>query len=106
MANLRQDRPFDSTTEQTGKVTEEATRATRNVADFSERAARTNLEVFQSGMETARHVWESSAELTSSFTRRTTDEFGRALGLAGGGTEEPRSRRPAMFRRLRKRAKL
>jgi hypothetical protein len=44
--------------------------------------------MFQSGMETARHVWESSAELTSSFTRRTTDEFGRALGLAGGGTEE------------------
>jgi hypothetical protein len=93
MANLRQDRPFESTTEQaTGKVTEEATRATRNVADFSERAARTNLDMFQSGMETARHVWEASAELTSSFTRRTTDELGRALGLAGGETEETAQR--------------
>jgi aminoglycoside phosphotransferase family enzyme len=89
MANPRQDRSIESATEQAGKVTEEeATRATRNVADFSERAARTNLDMFQSGMETARHVWESSAELTSSLTRRTTDEFGRALGLAGEGTEE------------------
>ncbi len=88
MANPGQDRPFESTTEQTGKITEETTRATRNVADFSERAARTNLDVFQSGMETARHVWQSSAELSSSLTRRTTDEFGRVLGLAGGGTDE------------------
>jgi hypothetical protein len=89
MANPRQDRSIESATEQAGNVTEqEATRAPRNVADFSERAARTNLDMFQSGMETARHVWESSAQLTSSFTRRTTDEFGRALGLAGEGTEE------------------
>ena len=92
MANPRQDRPFESTTEQTGKVTEEATRVTRNVADFSERAARTNIDMLQSGMETARHIWELSSELTSSLGRRTTDEFGRALGLAGGGTDETTQR--------------
>ena len=92
MANPRQDRPFESTTEQTGKVTEEATRVTRNVADFSERAARTNIDMLQSGMETARHIWESGSELTSALGRRTTDEFGRALGLAGRETDETAQR--------------
>ena len=66
---------------------EEATRATRNIADFSERAARTNVDMLHSNMETARHIWESSAELTSSLAKRTTDQFGRALGLAGGETD-------------------
>jgi len=85
MANPRhQGRTFEASTEQVEHmVGEEATRATRNIADFSERAARTNVDMLQSGMETARHVWESSAELTSSLAKRSADQFGRALGLAG-----------------------
>ncbi len=43
--------------------------------------------VLHGNMETARHIWESSAELTSSLAKRTTDQFGRALGLAGGETD-------------------
>jgi phasin family protein len=89
MANPRQqERSFESSAEQVEhKVAEEATRASRNVADFSERAARTNVDMLQSGMETVRHIWQSSAELTSSLAKRSTDQFGRALGLAGGESD-------------------
>ncbi len=89
MANPRhQERSFEASTEQVEhKMGEEATRATRNIADFSERAARSNVDMLHSNMETARHIWESSAELTSSLAKRTTDQFGRALGLAGGETD-------------------
>ena len=86
MANPRhQERSFELSAAQVEyKVEEEATRATRDIADFNKRAARTNVDMLQSGMETARHIWESSAELTSSLAKRSTDQFGRALGLAGG----------------------
>ena len=89
MANPRhQERSFESSAAQVEyKVEEEATRATRDIADFNKRAARTNVDMLQSGMETARHIWESSAELTSSLAKRSTDQFGRALGLAGGETD-------------------
>jgi Phasin protein len=89
MANPRhQERSFEASAEQVEhKVGEEAARATRNIADFNERAARTNVDMLQSGMETARHIWESSAELTSSLAKRSTDQFGRALGLASGETD-------------------
>jgi phasin family protein len=89
MANPRhQERSFESSAEQAErKLGEEATHATRNIADFNERATRTNVDMLQSGMETARHIWESSAELTSSLAKRSTDQFGRALGLAGGETD-------------------
>ena len=60
---------------------------TRNIADFTERATRTNVDMLQSGMETARQIWASSAELTSSLAKRSTDQFGRALGLAGSDTD-------------------
>ena len=89
MANPRhQERSFELSAAQVEyKVEEEATRATRDIADFNKRAARTNVDMLQSGMETARHIWESSAELTSSLAKRSTDQFGRALGLAGGETD-------------------
>jgi phasin family protein len=96
MANPRQqERSFESSAEHVEhKMGEEATRASRNVADFSERAARTNVDMLQSGMETARHIWQSSTELTSSLAKRSTDQFGRALGLAGetGATAQQASR--------------
>jgi hypothetical protein len=38
-------------------------------------------------METVRHLWQSTAELTSSLANRATDQFGRALGVGGGETE-------------------
>src|SRR5262245_65016804 len=41
----------------------------------------------ESGMETVRHLWQSTDELTSSFANRSTDQFGRAIGVAGGETE-------------------
>jgi len=88
MANPRQhERPFESADQAERKIAEEANRATRNIADFSEHAARTNVDMIQGGMETARHLWQSTAELTSSIASRATDQFGRALGLAGGETE-------------------
>jgi len=89
MANPRQhEQPFESAIEQPKrKIAEEANRATRNIADFGEQAARTNVEMVQEGMETARHLWQSTAELTSSLANRATDQFGRALGVAGGETE-------------------
>ena len=97
MANPRhQERSFESIAEQSErKLGEEATHAThniadhatRNIADFTERATRTNVDMLQSGMETARHIWASSAELTSSLAKRSTDQLGRALGLAGGDTD-------------------
>jgi hypothetical protein len=47
MANPRQhERPFESATDlPERKIVEEATRATRNIADFGEQAARTNFEM-------------------------------------------------------------
>ncbi len=89
MANPRhQERSFESSAEQVEhKVGEEASRATRSIADFTDRTARTNVDMLQSGMETARHIWQSSAELTSSLAKRSTDQFGRAVGLAGGETD-------------------
>ncbi len=89
MANPRhQERSFEATAEQAErKLGEEATYATRNIADFNERATRTNVDMLQSSMETARHIWASNAELTSSLAKRSTDQFGRALGLAGGDTD-------------------
>src|SRR5262245_10327351 len=89
MANPRQqERPFESSTEQAErKIADETNRVTRNVADFGEHAARTNVDMIQGGMETARHFWQSTAELTSSIASRATDQFGRALGAAGGETE-------------------
>jgi len=89
MANPRQhERPFESATDLPDrKIAEEANRVTRNIADFGEQAARTNIEMVEGGMETARQFWQSTAELTSSLANRTTDQFGRALGVAGGETE-------------------
>jgi phasin family protein len=89
MANPRQhERPFESSPEQAErKIADEANRVTRTVADFGEHAARTNVDMIQSGMEIVRHLWQSTAELTSSFANRATDQFGRALGVAGGETE-------------------
>jgi len=86
MANPRhQERPFESSGDQVErKMAEEANRVTRNIADFGEHAARTNVDMIQGGMETVRHLWQSSAELTSSLADRATDQFGRALGIAGG----------------------
>jgi phasin family protein len=83
MANSRhQERSFESSAAQVEyKVGEEATRATRDIADFNKRAARTNVDMLRSGMETARHLGVE-AELTSSLAKRSTDQFGRALGLA------------------------
>ncbi len=99
MASPRhQERSFESTAEQAErKVGEEATHATRNIADFNERATRTNGDMLQSGMETARHIWASSAELTSSLAKRSTDQFGRALGLAGGDTDVTASKHLVIF---------
>jgi hypothetical protein len=90
MANPRQhERPFESSADQPErKIAEEANRTTRNIADFGEHAARTNVDMVQSGMETVRHLWQSTAELTSSLAGRATDQFGRAIGMAGGETEE------------------
>jgi phasin family protein len=86
MANPRQ--PFESSTEQVErKIADEANRVTRNVADFGEHAARTNADLIQSGMETVRHLWQSTAELGSSFANRATDQFSRAFGVAGGEAE-------------------
>jgi phasin family protein len=89
MANPRQhERPFESSADQPErKIAEEANRATRNLADFGEHAARTNVDMIQGGMESARHLLQSTAELTSSLASRATDQFGRALGVAGGETE-------------------
>ena len=58
MANPRhQERSFESSAAQVEyKVGEEATRATRDIADFNKRAARTNVDMLRSGMETARHL--------------------------------------------------
>ena len=88
MANPRHQEQGSQSAEQSEhKVAEEATRATRNIADFGARAASTRADMLQSGMETVRHIWESSAELTSSLTKRTSDQFGRTLGLAGGESD-------------------
>jgi phasin family protein len=87
MANPRQ-QPFESSAEQPErKIAEEANRASRNIADFSEHAARTNVDMIQGAMETVRHLWQSTAELTSSFASRATDQFGRVIGVAGGETD-------------------
>jgi phasin family protein len=94
MANPRhQERSFEASAEQVEhKAGEEAARATRNIAGFNERAARTNVDMLQSGMETARHIWESSAELTSSLAKRSTDQFGRAPSGETDGTAQQASR--------------
>ena len=78
MANPRQS--FESSAEQAErKIADEANRMTRNLADFGEHAARTNADMIESGMETVRHLWQSTAELGSSFANRATDQFGRAF---------------------------
>lgn|SRR5215467_13870563 len=104
MTNPRQDKQsqdkqnqdkqnFESSIEEaTRKMNQESTRATRNIADMSERAARANVEMFHDNMEMARWFWQmeiarcfwqSTADLSSSITTRSADHFGRALGLTG-----------------------
>jgi Phasin protein len=75
-----------SVQEATRKISEQTSRTTRDMAEMGEHTARTNVELLQSGMETARHLWQSSTDLSSSLATRTAEQLGRSLGLAGDET--------------------
>jgi hypothetical protein len=73
--------------EAASRMSDQANRAANITADMAEQTARANAQLLQNGMETARQFWQCGSDLTASLAKRSAEQFGRSLGLAGHETE-------------------
>jgi phasin family protein len=83
MANPRQD-----VQESSRKVADETSRAATRTAEAGERAARAGSAAVQRSAETAQQAWESGSDVMAEWIRRVTEQFARAFGFTGEGTEK------------------
>lgn len=66
---------------------EGASRVKDAAAKASDEAMRASVEMMQRNAETIQQTLQSSAKLAARMTERTADQFGRAIGFSGEGTQ-------------------
>jgi hypothetical protein len=70
----------------THKMADEARRASKHIAEQSERAAHANVEIMTSQAEALEHIWRSGNDLAARLTARSADQLARALGIGSQET--------------------
>jgi hypothetical protein len=66
-------------------------------AAASDQAVRASVELMQRNAETLQHALQCGARLAARLSERSTDQFGRAIGVAGEGAEEAAQRSTRNF---------
>jgi hypothetical protein len=108
MANARQEdnstqgmqdaarRAGESTAEQTSRIGQEAADQTARVgqaaAEVGEEVTRASAKLLKQNVETLQNAWRFGLEAATSVMERSTEQFGRTLGLSGEGVEEATKR--------------
>jgi phasin family protein len=83
MANPRQEAQ-----ESARRTAEETNRAARRMADAGEQAVEAGAAAAERGAESGRRTMQSVNDLATEWTRRSTEQFARAFGLAGEEAEK------------------
>ncbi|MBR1187276.1 phasin family protein [Bradyrhizobium sp. AUGA SZCCT0160] len=107
MANPREDksrqgmedaahRAGERAAEQTSRIGQAAADQTARVgqaaADAGEEVARASAELLRQNVTTLQNAWRLGLEAATSVMGRSTEQFGRTLGLSGEGVEEATER--------------
>jgi hypothetical protein len=71
----------------TKEFTESASRVKDAAAQTSDQAIRASVEMMQRNAETVQQTFHCGAKLAAQMTQRTADQFGRAVGFSGDGTQ-------------------
>ncbi len=66
-------------------------------AAASDQAVRAGVELMQRNAETLQHALQCGARLAARLSERSTDQFGRAIGMSGEGAEEAAQRSTRNF---------
>ena len=82
--------------EQTGRLgqtaAEQTTRVGQAAAAAGEEVARASANLLKQNAETFQNAWRFGLEMTTSVMGRSTEQFGRTLGLSGGGVQQATER--------------
>src|SRR2546429_2219172 len=82
--------------EQTGRMGEAAVdqtaRVGQAVAEAGEEVARASANLLKQNVQTLQDAWRFGLEMTTSVMGRSTEQFGRTLGLSGGGVQQATER--------------
>jgi phasin family protein len=65
------------------RVGEQAAEQTTRAAEAGQDVARASADVLKQNVETLQHTWRSGLEAASSVMGRSSEQFGRTLGLSG-----------------------
>jgi phasin family protein len=65
------------------RVGEQAAKQTTRAAEAGQDVARASADVLKQNVETLQHTWRSGLEAASSVMGRSSEQFGRTLGLSG-----------------------
>ena len=108
MANVRQEdkstqgmedaarRASERAAEQTSQfgqaAADQTSHAGQAAAEATEEVARASATLLKQNVETLQNAWRFGLETATSVIGRSTEQFGRTLGLSGEGVEEARER--------------
>ena len=89
-------RAAERTAEQTNRigqtVAEQTTRVGQVAADAGQEVARTGANLLQQNAETLQNAWRFGLEMATTVMGRSTEQFGRTLGLSGDGAQQATER--------------
>jgi hypothetical protein len=89
-------RATEKTAEQTSRigqaVAEQTTRAGQAAAEAGQEVARAGANLFQQNAETLQNAWRFGLDMATTVMGRSTEQFGRTLGLSGDGAQEATER--------------
>lgn len=70
------------------KASEETERVAQTAAEAGERVARASADLMQSNAQAMQRAWQSGTNFATLCAERSADQFARALGMSGNGTQE------------------
>jgi hypothetical protein len=89
-------RATERTAEQTSRigqsVAEQTTRVGQVAAEAGQEVARASANLFQQNAETLQNAWRFGLDMATTVMGRSTEQFGRTLGLSGEGAQQATER--------------
>jgi hypothetical protein len=89
-------RAAERTAEQTSRigqsVAEQTTRVGQVAAEAGQEVARASANLFQQNAETLQNAWRFGLDMATTVMGRSTEQFGRTLGLSGEGAQQATER--------------
>lgn len=89
-------RASERTAEQASRIgqtaAEQTTRVGQAAAEAGEEVARAGAALLQQNAETLQNAWRFGLDMATTVMGRSTDQFGRALGLSGDGVQQATER--------------